>query len=141
MYPHQVFVLHSSYPDGTWRGLEKCSSTSEGPRVFTSADEAEAARVAMPEGDYFKVVEVTLVTPSVRGPLDSARWDEVNPLVPHKEVKSVVTHDPSLEKFAGARAMYCPVATLCFHCGKDIPAGSYGVFVQGKGMQHGECAP
>lgn len=84
MYLHQLFVLHSPYPDGTWRGLEKCSATPEGPRVFDSVEGAQSALDGMPVEvrPYFSIVEVTLVTPSVRGALDSATFEKVNPIIP-----------------------------------------------------------
>jgi len=48
-----VFVLHSGYPNGAWRGYEKCLDTEEGvPLVFESAEEA---REANPMPEYFRV--------------------------------------------------------------------------------------
>jgi hypothetical protein len=85
MYPHQVFVLHSAYPDGTWRGLEKCSGTPEDcVRVFAERAPADEALAKMREDvrPYFQVVEVTLVTPDVRAPLDQAAWAKVNEVLP-----------------------------------------------------------
>ncbi len=36
------YVLHSPYPDRSWRGIEKCVSTTKpsNPRLFESEDEA-----------------------------------------------------------------------------------------------------
>ena len=84
MYPYQLWVLHSAYPDGTWRGLEKCSASSDGPRLFNSEEDAQSALDAMSAEvrPYFSIVEVTLVTPSVRSALDSATFEKVNPLIP-----------------------------------------------------------
>lgn len=129
MYPYRFFVLHSSYPDGSWRGVEKCSSTKDGPLLFDSPEGAEAALVAMGDtGDYFKVVEVCLVTPSVRKPLDSATWDKVNLVVPRPEVQ------------ATGLTLTCRVTTRCFVCGGDVPEGKSGVYLQGKGIRHEGCA-
>lgn len=80
MYPHQLWVLHSPYPDGTWRGLEKCSATPDGPRMFDSKESAEAALDGLPP--YFSVVEVTLLTPAVRDPLSAATFLNVKSLIP-----------------------------------------------------------
>lgn len=84
MYPYQLFMLHVPYPDGTWRGLEKCSATSDGPRLFGSKEGAQSALDEMPIAtrSYFHIVEVTLVTPAVRGALDSATFEKVKPLIP-----------------------------------------------------------
>lgn len=87
MFPHQVFVLHSAYPDGTWRGLEKCAGapgvTAWTTLMFNDRVEAEGFLNAQPEmKPYFRVVELTLVTPDVRQPLDSATYLLVDDLLP-----------------------------------------------------------
>ncbi len=84
MYPYQLWVLHSAYPDGTWRGLEKCSATSDGPRLFNSEEDAQSALDAMPVEvrPYFSIVEVTLLTPAVRDPLCAATFLNVKSLIP-----------------------------------------------------------
>lgn len=159
MYPHQLFALHSPYPDGTWRGLEKCSSTKDGLILFDSAEGAEAARVAMGDvGEQFKVVEVTLVTPSVRKPLDSATWDKVNPVVPQPGAATPCGACGQTIPKDGARVydpiigfchevcpsvgvtLVCRITTCCFACRGAIPEGQSGVFVQGKGIRHEECS-
>lgn len=129
MYPHQVFVLHSAYPDGSWRGLEKCSGTEEGcVRTFTEREAAEKALVAMGDtGDYFKIVEVTLVTPNVRGALDSAAFEKVEPVLPHQS------------SVPEQRIQSAPLDSMCVVCRDLIPKGSPAVFVQGKGLRHEGC--
>lgn len=74
-----VWVLHSPYPDGTWRGIEKCQSTEQCGAVLYPTKEAaqEALRGQDDMEQYFRVVEVTLVTPFVRKPLDEAREEVV----------------------------------------------------------------
>jgi hypothetical protein len=73
-----VWVLHSPYPDGTWRGLEKCSATRDGPLVFGAREGAEEVLRNMGEvASYFRIVEVCIVMPCVRKPLDSATYARV----------------------------------------------------------------
>ena len=87
---HTLYVVHSAYPDGTWRGIEKCSSGSTGilgPYLF---DQPEIAKAYM-EGEgmdarLYRVVLVTLTTPAVRAPLDTlehfAEGDDAEPDCP-----------------------------------------------------------
>jgi len=78
-FPHQVFVLHSAYPDGTWRGLEKCGGAQgDATLVFTSREAAENYLKEHECDPYFQVVEVTLITPAVRRALDSATYEKVD---------------------------------------------------------------
>ena len=61
------YVLHSPYPDKSWRGVEKCAGSAEagGPLLFHSR--AEAALFAQErELTEFMVVETVLMTPAVR---------------------------------------------------------------------------
>jgi hypothetical protein len=88
MFPHSVFVIHSPYPDGTWRGLEKCGRWSsypdlDAPILFTSREVAEdyVSKHKLLEFE-FRIVEVTLVTPAVRDPLDSATQEKLDNLLP-----------------------------------------------------------
>lgn len=73
------YVLHSPYPDETWRGLEKCSATRDGPLVFGAHEGAEEVLGTMePEvAAFFRIVEVCIVTPAVRRPLDSSTYTRV----------------------------------------------------------------
>ena len=79
MVTDRVYVLHSAYPDGTWRGLSKCcGATGDATLVFS---EREAAEQYLKDHDcdpYFRVVEVTLVVPGIRKPLDSAITEKVD---------------------------------------------------------------
>ena len=91
MTTHQAFVLHAAYParrvpDGTWRGLEKCWWTSvnrgchrklDATLVFVSREAAEQY-LKDHAAIGFRVVELTLVTPAVGKPLDSATMDRVD---------------------------------------------------------------
>lgn len=72
---HEVFVLHSPYPDGSWRGIEKCATTeySDGPLLFYTEHEIldfmkKRANRIDPD---FRIVPVVLTTPSVREDLKS----------------------------------------------------------------------
>lgn len=71
---HERFVLHTPYPDGSWRGLEKClgcQSTPEGLLVFELREEAE--RFLKDNGlvdDGVVIVPVTITTPRVRGKVE-----------------------------------------------------------------------
>jgi len=63
---HSYYVLHSPYPDKTWRGIEKCLMDGSGmPRLFGSEEDANRfSKVnSLPE---FITVEITVTTPSVR---------------------------------------------------------------------------
>lgn len=80
MNPYQVFVLHSAYPDGTWRGIEKCAGApGDATLIFTTKEAAEQYLKEHECDPYFQVVEVTLVTPGIRKPLDSATYEKVDP--------------------------------------------------------------
>lgn len=75
VFPHVGYVLHSPYADGTWRGWEKCMGTMDAQLVFPTREEAEKAlttRTVTPE--FYRVVEVTILTPGVRKPLDAADY-------------------------------------------------------------------
>jgi len=83
MTTHAVYVLHSAYPDGSWRGLEKCcGAPGDATLVFVSREAAEQYLKDHECDPYFRVVEVTLVTPSIRQPLDSAIEEKVIELIP-----------------------------------------------------------
>jgi hypothetical protein len=65
----EVWVLHSPYPNGTWRGDEKCCCTEEdggGPRLFLSKQAALDFLEVKGVGDnHYIPVQCVLVTPSV----------------------------------------------------------------------------
>ena len=90
MFPHSVFVIHSPYPDGTWRGLEKCgrgfvddTTDYDAPLLFTDREDAKNYLSKHKLLEFgFVIVEVTLVTPSVRDPLDSATQEKLDNLLP-----------------------------------------------------------
>ena len=68
---YSYYVLHSPYPDKSWRGVEKCVSmpgTFGSPMLFDSSSDAlaYAKRLDLQE---FIPVEVELATPSIRKPL------------------------------------------------------------------------
>lgn len=87
MIPYQVFVLHSAYPDGTWRGLEKCAGAPGDATLIFTTREAASNYLKEHECDpYFQVVEVTLVTPFIRKPLDSATSEKVDAHLSGKSV-------------------------------------------------------
>ena len=66
LYTLSVWVLHSPYADGSWRGLEKCvTDSSDVPRLFGSRQEAEVF-VSTHELLGFKPVRVLLTVPAVR---------------------------------------------------------------------------
>lgn len=68
-----IYVLHSAYPDGSWRGIEKCCGTHGGATlVFDTREEAELYLKNNKLDPHFQVVPVTLTTPSVRCHLRSA---------------------------------------------------------------------
>lgn len=89
MFPHSVFVIHSPYPDGTWRGLEKCGrgfvddTDCDAPLLFTDREVAKNYLSKHKLLEFgFVIVEVTLVTPSVLDPLDSATQEKLDNLLP-----------------------------------------------------------
>lgn len=62
-----VWVLHSPYPDGTWRGMEKCCSNEGGPILFSSEQAALDFIVEKRlEGNGYVAVRCVLITPLVR---------------------------------------------------------------------------
>lgn len=66
MNRHQRWVLHSAYPDGGWRGIEKCMGDNDGNLLLFDTEE-DAADHARRSGSttYFSPREVELRTPSV----------------------------------------------------------------------------
>jgi len=74
MEKQRLFVLHSPYPNGTWRGLENCltGTDTEGPLLFETPERAQAWLHADPVAQqYWKVVAVELTIPAVGEPLDA----------------------------------------------------------------------
>lgn len=64
-----VYVLHSPYSDGAWRGWEKCAGNGQAVLVFDSREAAEAYARESAHRDKFRVVPVVLHTPLVRASL------------------------------------------------------------------------
>lgn len=67
-----AYVIHSAYPDGSWRGIEKCLGNNIGALLlFADVYDAklylESRLTDM--RPYFKVVKVTLQIPNVREPI------------------------------------------------------------------------
>jgi len=63
------YILHNAYPDGTFRGMEKSM-----PNLFDTVDEALTyvqTHVPPDEREWWSVVSVVIVIPTVRGPLDA----------------------------------------------------------------------
>ena len=76
-----VWVLHSPYPDGSWRGIEKCMTSEEGGlMVFDSEDTARAFLV---QQDLIDMVPVRclLTTPFVRRPVSVVPRGDLDPEV------------------------------------------------------------
>jgi len=71
MTEHKYWILHSPYPDGTWRGIEKCAMDDDctGPLLFETCDEAKEF-ISKRCIDWFAPVKVTLSTPNIRGKLE-----------------------------------------------------------------------
>lgn len=66
----RFFVLHSPYPDKTWRGVEKCIASSDGgPMLFFSEEDAAAFAKRNGASEFLSIVPVVLQVPDVRGPL------------------------------------------------------------------------
>jgi len=69
----EYWVLHSPYPDKSWRGIEKCATDAgcNGPLLFETYTEAEQFIEKNSFFDWFEPVKVTLCVPDVRGSLIS----------------------------------------------------------------------
>jgi hypothetical protein len=64
----EYWVLHSPYPDKTWRGIEKCATENHtSPLMFESKEEAQEFMYVHKCDPHFVPVKVTLVVPSIRG--------------------------------------------------------------------------
>lgn len=91
----QMWVLHSPYPDGTWRGLEKCSHNGNGLILFATED---AAKTAIDDGeglaDGLVPVSVQLHHPPVRGRIDCT--DAIEALQAHLNQAQAFLADPTL---------------------------------------------
>jgi len=62
------WVLHSAYPGGTWRGVEKCMDLPppfDGPRLFESEDAARRYAEEIDQVAYWRPVVVYLAHPNV----------------------------------------------------------------------------
>ena len=67
-----AFVLHSPYPDGTWRGIEKCVGHTVGGDVMLFENETDARRHRVEaQLPHHRVVAVELTIPAVQCSLDS----------------------------------------------------------------------
>lgn len=65
MTDHVYYVLHSPYPDKSWRGVEKCVTTLGAPHLFETPEDAKKFTVDHSLTE-FTIVEVVLTTPGVR---------------------------------------------------------------------------
>ena len=67
------YVAHSPYPDGTWRGIEKCACDKWGTLIVWETEEEVWAWIRDICGtpDYWVPVAVGLFYPDVRAPLTS----------------------------------------------------------------------
>lgn len=64
---YTLWVLHSPYPDHSWRGLEKCAAhDTGGPMLFDTQEEAQAFARTTQCDPYFFPVAVRLTVPNVR---------------------------------------------------------------------------
>jgi len=68
----EMWVIHSPYPDHTWRGIEKCVHSEElnGLLLFETAEDAQD-RIESREIPFFYPVRILLTTPSVRNSLEA----------------------------------------------------------------------
>jgi len=69
MTTEDMWVLHSPYPDKTWRGTKKCMGSDDVPSAFlffsTKEEAAEYARKKEME-EYFIPVQVQVQVPEIR---------------------------------------------------------------------------
>jgi hypothetical protein len=70
-----MYLIHSPYPDGTWRGIEKCcgAGTTDIPVAVQLFDTPEDAQryldIIASARSYWVVVPVMVEIPNVRGAL------------------------------------------------------------------------
>ncbi len=70
----EYWVLHSAYPGGTWRGLEKTMANEDGQqnlKLFVSENEADIYLTEMVtkgilDKTHWTIVKIFLVVPAVR---------------------------------------------------------------------------
>ncbi len=62
------YVIHSPYKDGSWRGMEKCYSDTEGTiaTLFEDREAAERTLARMPEAGFLDVWPIEVEVPNVR---------------------------------------------------------------------------
>jgi len=65
-----VFVLHSPYPDGSWRGEEKCAMNEKG-EILQFNTQNEAMQYSPEYGEYFTPWQIQqkngmLIFPEIR---------------------------------------------------------------------------
>lgn len=73
---HFVWVLHSPYPNTTWRGLEKCCSSGYSQSAVLFESEQAALNFVVAEdlqGNYYIPVRCELITPVVGASLKLAK--------------------------------------------------------------------
>ena len=113
MATHSYWVIHSPYPDGSWRGIEKCYSRytwARTPELFESKEQAELAASGLGLlSKGFVPVEVELKVPDVRGSLMKRVWilyvhdDEDAPILESFESKPTKKY---IENTFGEGALY-----------------------------------
>lgn len=118
-----VWVLHSPYPDGTWRGIEKCCSREDGlPILFESKGAAlDFERAHGLQADGYVPVQVTLITPWVRRSLDVAACsDRDAELVTFEELaRTNALLDEGATKIAELRAENSELQEACAVAERD----------------------
>ncbi len=72
-----MYLLHSPYENGTWRGIHKCVGADEAPDavclLFEDRESAKKHLNSMPEDlrEYWHIVPVMLAMPDVGSRLDA----------------------------------------------------------------------
>ncbi len=76
----KMYVLHSPYPDKTWRGIEKCLGNPEYDAIYFFQDIQAAKdyirREEILEG-YFSIVELEVDLPAAREDIHKAEEEQL----------------------------------------------------------------
>jgi len=74
MTTHSFYMLHSAYPDGSWRGIEKCLGRTceedSAPMLFETRERAETYRELNNPEQKWRAVLVQINVPNIREPLN-----------------------------------------------------------------------
>ena len=68
----KAYLIHSPYPDKSWRGIEKCLASDQHPNpilLFPSREQAQEYLQINKLDKYFLIQEVEIYIPQIKEPI------------------------------------------------------------------------